>query len=70
MPFGPTGRFPRGKLDQHDEGELAMGVFIYRGEVRLEFGKPVAWLALGPDDADALAKLLTQKAAEARKKQQ
>lgn len=64
--FGPTGQFPHGKLDPTDEGELNMGVsWDPRARVvRIAFGRPVAWLAMTPEEARALAALLLAKAAE------
>jgi hypothetical protein len=52
---GATGDHPQGKLNREDEGGLRMGVAadIRNGVVRVDFGKPVAWLGL--DKATALA---------------
>lgn len=67
--FGPTGRFPRGKLEKHDEGELQMGIAIdpREGIIKVIFGKPVVWLGLDADTAEALANNLLEKAEELRK---
>jgi hypothetical protein len=58
--FGATGEFPQGKLDDTDEGALRMGVAYDRlnGVVRVQFGKPVAWLGLPPPEARRLAQML------------
>lgn len=63
-PVGPTGEFPQGKLNDDDEGELHMGVAYDKldGIVRVDFGKPVAWLGLPPPQAVALAQLLLKHA--------
>lgn len=63
-PFGPTGTAPQGLLDDTDEGALKMGVAFDKlnGIVRVEFGKPVAWLGLPPPEAIGLAKLLLRHA--------
>ena len=63
-PFGATGEFPQGKLNDHDEGALKIGVAYDKmdGIVRVEFGKPVAWLGLPPPEAIELAKLLMRHA--------
>ena len=65
--IGPTGKFPEGKLDPTDEGEIAIGVAWdpQNNVVRIEFGKPVAWLALDPAAATQLGRLLIVKAEEA-----
>jgi hypothetical protein len=62
-PFGATGNFPMPAVDDDDEGGLRMGVAFdpVNELVRLDFGKPVAWLALPPPEAIELAKLLMRK---------
>jgi len=64
--LGATGRYPRGAADAHDEGELRMALAADRanGIVRLEFGKPIAWLGLPSTEARQLAALLIEKADE------
>lgn len=58
--IGATGKFPDGKIDETDEGELALAVGYdpKDGMVKVEFGKPVAWLAMRPSDAIALGQSL------------
>jgi hypothetical protein len=67
--IGATGQFPFGKMRPDDQGELAiaMGTDVKNGVVRMEFGKPVAWLALPASQARQLANLLLEKAAELEK---
>jgi len=61
--LGATGEFPDGKVDPTDEGELRFMVSATDdGLVRLEFGKPVAWLGLRPQDAAGLASALMHHA--------
>lgn len=64
--LGGTGRFPYGKADAHDEGELLMALAAdhANGIVRVEFGKPISWLGLPVREARALAALLIEKADE------
>lgn len=66
-PIGATGQFPQGQLDDDDQGELRMAVGYDKldGIVRVEFGKPVAWLGLPPPQAKQLALLLLQHAGTA-----
>jgi hypothetical protein len=52
-PFGATGDHPQGKINDEDQGGLRMGIGVVDGIIRLEFGKPVAWMGL--DKATALA---------------
>jgi hypothetical protein len=62
--LGATGEFPLGKLNDDDQGALRLGVAYdpVDGIVRMEFGKPVAWLGFPPSDAIELAKLLLKNA--------
>ena len=72
LKLGATGQFPRGKLDLTDEGELQMaliGAEVRMGVVRIEFGKPIAWVALPAHQARELAGLLIEKAEEVEKGQ-
>ncbi len=64
-PFGATGRFPRGKLHDSDEGELRIGVTVKSGTVIVAFGKEVSWLGLTPQIARDLAEALIARADEA-----
>jgi len=68
-PFGPTGDYPHGKLDKTDEGGLVMGVTAYQDNVRVDFGKPVAWFAVPPEQALALASLIVKHAMAIKAKQ-
>jgi hypothetical protein len=69
--LGATGRYPRGPMDATDEGELraAMAVDHRNAVIRIEFGKPVAWLALPSAEARAWAAALIEKADELDRRQ-
>lgn len=62
--IGPTGKFPKGKLNKDDEGELGMriGTDEKNGKVIIDFGSPVHWIGLDADDALKMAELLTNSA--------
>lgn len=64
--LGATGRYPYGRADRTDEGELRMALACdhSNGIVRVEFGKPVAWLGLPVREAREFAALLVSKADE------
>ena len=64
--LGATGRFPYGKADASDEGEIAIGIAAdhANGIVRLQFGKPVGWLGLPSSHARQMAALLIEKSDE------
>ena len=65
---GPTGEYPQGKYTEDDEGELniALAADPRNGKVLMHFGKPIVWLGMSPEDAEALAVRLIAKAREAR----
>lgn len=59
---GATGQFPEGKIGEDDEGELLVQIAYdaEHGLIRVEFGKPVAWLMLKPQDSVDLGKMLVE----------
>lgn len=65
--FGATGKFPRGKLNADDEGELRYGIAHDHGKILVKFGKPVELLGFDPQSARALANALLRKAYEAER---
>jgi hypothetical protein len=65
--LGPTGDFPHGKLSDDDEGGINVALSHHQAPdgtpmVRLDFGKPVAWLSLPQDMAIAFALTLLKHA--------
>lgn len=63
MPIlGPTGEFPRGQLGPNDQGALRIAVTTWEGVVRIDFGTPVAWFGLPPDQAIEFAKNIMKHA--------
>ncbi len=63
---GPTGKFPNGRVNKYDEGELAVGVLIDREKnvLIIDFNKEIGWLGLTPVEAYELSRILFQKAKE------
>ena len=61
---GATGNHPQGRLDKDDQGGLRMGIAadVRNGIVRVDFGKPVAWLGLDKATALGLADNLRKHA--------
>lgn len=53
--LGATGKFPEGKLVEHDEGEIRMAVGNKDGKVVIEFGTSVKWIGMTKEQALALA---------------
>ena len=66
--LGATGRSPSGQVHETDEGEIRMGVAhdAQERKVFLNFGKPVAWLGLNPEEAFDLGELLIRHSREVR----
>lgn len=61
---GPTGKFPDGKLDETNEGELEvhMAADLDQNVVLINFGKPIAWLGLPRGMALSMAESLREHA--------
>jgi hypothetical protein len=64
MKLGATGKFPGGKLNPDDQGELqlAIGLNVKTGLVEMWFGKQVSWLAMTRQDAIQMAHSLIDAA--------
>lgn len=64
--IGATGKYPQGSISEDDEGEIqiVMGINRKHKTIILHFGKQVAWLGLGADEARSIAKGLLQNADE------
>jgi len=60
--MGATGKFPHGKLNTEDEGELRFAIGERDDSVMLHFGTQVTWLAFSPEQAVSFAQLLIGKA--------
>lgn len=69
-PIGPTGEFPEGKLNDDDEGALAVAVSIDQDNVVVNFGTPVVWFELPLDQAIAFAENIIEKAKKLKKTRQ
>jgi hypothetical protein len=64
--LGATGRFPEGKLNEHDEGEIAFAVAAdpEHKKILIHFGTPVAFLGMTGEQAIQLGQMLIAKAGE------
>ena len=71
MKLGPSGKFPAGRVDRTDRGEIGIAVSAIRSHklVRVDFGTSLTWFAMGPDQARAFAAELTQRANDLEKPQ-
>lgn len=59
------GEFPDGKLNQNDEGALAVMIGSEGGRVIVRFPKPVAWIGFTPEQALDIAQTLISHARKA-----
>jgi hypothetical protein len=66
LPIGPTGHFPEGQLNDDDEGELTIAIGAEQGNVVIQFGKAVSWLAMPPEQAEQIAHSLLKRAAQVK----
>jgi hypothetical protein len=61
-PLGGVGTASHGQLDETDEGDLRLMVSSDDGNVRIDFGKHVAWLGFPKDQAVDFAMLILKHA--------
>jgi hypothetical protein len=66
MGLGATGNFPMGKFNEEDEGEIKIAIAAdhQKNKILLNFGKPISWLGLTPDQAIDISNSLRDKAIE------
>ena len=65
---GPIGDYPHGKLTASDEGSIQFAIGEKDGKVVMDFGAPVAWIGVTPQQAMDIASALTKRAREAAAK--
>lgn len=61
---GALGDFPEGQLSKHDEGAIQFAVGSKDGKVVIDFGTPVHWLGMTPQQAADFASLVLKRARE------
>lgn len=66
---GATGRFPEGKLNLGDEGELRVIIGEKDDTVIVDFGTPVVWIGVTAPQAVEMAERLIAKARVVAKRQ-
>jgi len=62
---GALGDFPEGQLTKMDEGAIQFAIGVKDGKVVLDFGTPVAWVGMTPQQAADLGSLIIKRAREA-----
>lgn len=60
--LGSQGTYSHGKLNEEDEGDIKIMMSISENLVRIDFGKPVGWLALEKTHAIHMGNLLLKNA--------
>jgi hypothetical protein len=65
---GALGEFPEGKLTKTDEGSIQFAIGEKDGKVVIDFGTPVHWLGMSPQQAAEFASLLLKRAREVGRK--
>ena len=65
---GAIGAFPEGKLTPKDEGAIQFAIGEQDGKVVIDFGTPVAWIGLTPQQAADIASSLLSRAREVGRK--
>lgn len=56
------GEYPEGKLNDNDEGAIAIGVGHREGKVVIKFPKAVSWVGMTPQQAADVASSLIEHA--------
>lgn len=59
---GAVGSFPEGQLTKTDEGAIQFAIGEKDGKVVLDFGTPVVWVGMNPQQAADLASTLLKHA--------
>lgn len=65
--LGPTNKFPKGKLNKNDEGQIKIAIGIDETKegdktIVMNFGKPIAWIGFTAKDAYNLAQIFEKLA--------
>jgi hypothetical protein len=59
---GAIGAFPEGRLTPNDEGNIQFAIGEQNGKVVIDFGTPVHWLGMTPQQASDFASTLLNRA--------
>jgi hypothetical protein len=65
---GALGDFPEGELTKTDEGAIQFAIGEKDGKVVIDFGTPVHWVGMTPQQAAELASALLKRAREVGRK--
>lgn len=62
--LGSTGLFPEGKLNEDDEGEIAIAIMIINNKIIIDFGKQIHWIGFTKEQAEQIGYSLIKKASK------
>lgn len=65
---GALGDFPEGQLTKTDEGSIQFAIGEKDGKVVVDYGTPVHWIGMTPQQAAEFASLLMKRAREVARK--
>jgi hypothetical protein len=65
---GALGEFPQGQLAKDDEGSIQFAIGEKEGKVVIDFGTPVHWLGMTPQQAADFASAILKRARQAARK--
>ena len=65
---GALGEFPEGQLTKTDEGSIQFAIGEKDGKVVIDYGTPVHWIGMTPQQAAEFASLLMKRAREVARK--
>ena len=54
-------KYPDGKLNNNDEGQLRIAVYQEKGRIIINFGKELSWIGFGKDEMRAFINGLEKK---------
>lgn len=65
--LGATGKFPEGKINPDDQGEIRLRIAFDNASQNLiiDFGAPVVWVGMPPQLATKFANLILKRVKEA-----
>lgn len=66
MKIGATKKFPDGKINANDEGELRIAITIENGVIMVYFGKSISWLGFDTETARKFGETLIKRSEEIR----
>lgn len=64
--LGATGTWSEGQFGPGDAGDIQFAIGSKAGRVMLDFGAPVFWVSMNPEQAAQIAQLIVMAANQAR----